>query len=81
MIGGGRLAWLIDEQFNSKKEAVRKTRMVGEEIKRRGKLAAIAFCRQFAGRYGSDQPLIPLLTKGGCLAQPTEEQFDWKKLL
>ena len=43
--------------------------MVEEKIKRRGKLTAVAFCRQFAGRYGSDGPLIPLLTEGGWPAQ------------
>ncbi len=53
--------------------------MVGGKIKRRGKLTAAAFCRQVAGRYGSNGPLIPLLTEGGQPVRPTEGQFNWKK--
>ena len=53
--------------------------MVGGKIKRRGKLTAAVFCRQVAGRYGSDGPLIPLLTEGGQPARPPKEQFNWKK--
>ena len=53
--------------------------MLGEIIKMGGKLTAAAFCRQVAGRYGSDGPLIPLLTEGGQPVRPTEGQFNWKK--
>jgi hypothetical protein len=53
--------------------------MVEEKIKWRGKLTAAAFYRQVVGRYGSDVPLIPLLTEGGRPARPTEEQFNWRK--
>ena len=53
--------------------------MVGEIIKRGGKLTASAICRRVAGRYGSDGPLIPILTEGGRPARPTEGQFNWKK--
>ena len=35
----------------------------------------------FAGRYGSNGPLIPLLIEGGWPARPTDEWFHWKKLL
>ena len=49
------------------------------KIKRRGKLTSAAFYRQVAGRYGSDGPLIPLLTEGGRPVQQTEEQYNWKK--
>ena len=53
--------------------------MLGEIIKRGSKLTAAAFCRQVAGRYGSDGPLIPILTEGRRPARPTEGQFNWKK--
>ena len=52
--------------------------MVGEKIKRRGKLTAAAICRQVVGRYGSNGPLILILTEGGWPVRPTDEQF-WKK--
>ena len=50
---------------NLEKEAMRKNwnGMVGEIIKRGGKLTASAICRRVAGRYGSDGPLIPILTE------------------
>ena len=79
LIEGGQPAWPTEGQFNWKKEAVRKNWNGGGKTKRRGKLTAAAFCRQVAGRYGSDVPLIPLLTEGGRPARPTEEQFNWKK--
>ena len=42
--------------------------MVGEKMKRRGKLTAAAFCRLVIGKYGSYGPLISLLPEGGRLA-------------
>ncbi len=47
--------------------------------KRGGKLTVAAFCRRVAGRYGSDWPLIPILTEGGWPERPTEGRFNWKK--
>jgi hypothetical protein len=52
--------------------------MVGVKIKWRGKLTAIAFCSQVVGGFVSCWP-FPLLTEGGRLARPTEEQFNGKR--
>ena len=49
----------IKEQYNCKKEAMRKNWNGQGKIKGRGKLTATAFCKQVTGRYGREGPLIP----------------------
>ncbi len=53
---GGRSARPTEEQYNCKKEAMRNNQNGGKKIKGRGKLTSATFCRQVAGRYGSDGP-------------------------
>ena len=78
LVEGGRPTRPTEKQLTRKKKLWEKIGMVGEKIKRRGKLTSVAFCRSVAGRYGSDWPLIPILIEGGQPAQSTEVKFDWK---
>ncbi len=67
-----------DEQF-WKKEAARKNWNGGGGNEKERQTPSSHFLQASRGQVWGDGHLIPLLTEGGWPAQPTKEQFNWKK--